>query len=134
MRFLFKQKTAYEMRISDWSSDVCSSDLLVHGRVLRILGAHNGAEHQRMEGARIDALSRQLVRNRFVESKEDAVAADLLHCFDYGGGLARPCNRFNNGVACARFNESKDGSLEAAPAGCGVHLVDRKSTRLNSSH
>src|SRR3546814_11805975 len=26
--FCFKQKTAYEMRISDWSSDVCSSDLL----------------------------------------------------------------------------------------------------------
>src|SRR3546814_5418332 len=26
--FLFNQKTAYEMRISDWSSDVCSSDLL----------------------------------------------------------------------------------------------------------
>src|SRR3546814_3170447 len=29
MRFFFKQKTAYEMRISDWSSDVCSSDLLL---------------------------------------------------------------------------------------------------------
>src|SRR3546814_3327429 len=28
--FVFKQKTAYEMRISDWSSDVCSSDLLGH--------------------------------------------------------------------------------------------------------
>src|SRR3546814_13959611 len=28
MIFLFKQKTAYEMRISDWSSDVCSSDLI----------------------------------------------------------------------------------------------------------
>src|SRR3546814_11138912 len=27
--FFFKQKTAYEMRISDWSSDVCSSDLPV---------------------------------------------------------------------------------------------------------
>src|SRR3546814_7302597 len=27
--FFFKQKTAYEMRISDWSSDVCSSDLVV---------------------------------------------------------------------------------------------------------
>src|SRR3546814_710710 len=27
MFFIFKQKTAYEMRISDWSSDVCSSDL-----------------------------------------------------------------------------------------------------------
>src|SRR3546814_14411561 len=31
--FFFKQKTAYEMRISDWSSDVCSSDL--HRRFLR---------------------------------------------------------------------------------------------------
>src|SRR3546814_7992344 len=28
--FFFKQKTAYEMRISDWSSDVCSSDLTDH--------------------------------------------------------------------------------------------------------
>src|SRR3546814_4793303 len=28
--FFFKQKTAYEMRISDWSSDVCSSDLFQH--------------------------------------------------------------------------------------------------------
>src|SRR3546814_4947161 len=35
--FFFKQKTAYEMRISDWSSDVCSSDLvedMALGRVL----------------------------------------------------------------------------------------------------
>src|SRR3546814_10307853 len=30
--FFFKQKTAYEMRISDWSSDVCSSDLRFHLR------------------------------------------------------------------------------------------------------
>src|SRR3546814_8226162 len=29
--FFFKQKTAYEMRISDWSSDVCSSDLQACG-------------------------------------------------------------------------------------------------------
>src|SRR3546814_1803032 len=29
--FFFKQKTAYEMRISDWSSDVCSSDLINRG-------------------------------------------------------------------------------------------------------
>src|SRR3546814_21139139 len=28
--FLFKQKTAYERRISDWSADVCSADLLIH--------------------------------------------------------------------------------------------------------
>src|SRR3546814_6721294 len=31
--FFFKQKTAYEMRISDWSSDVCSSDLRLGRRV-----------------------------------------------------------------------------------------------------
>src|SRR3546814_2527742 len=30
--FFFKQKTAYEMRISDWSSDVCSSDLCADRR------------------------------------------------------------------------------------------------------
>src|SRR3546814_5844104 len=33
--FFFKQKTAYEMRISDWSSDVCSSDLV--GRPLELV-------------------------------------------------------------------------------------------------
>src|SRR3546814_3903467 len=36
--FFFKQKTAYEVRISDWSSDVCSSDLLAnpaHGLAVR---------------------------------------------------------------------------------------------------
>src|SRR3546814_18882424 len=32
---IFKQKTAYEMRISDWSSDVCSSDLAPRSCVLR---------------------------------------------------------------------------------------------------
>src|SRR3546814_19877173 len=36
MFFFFKQKTAYEMRISDWSSDVCSSDLIKH-RELTVL-------------------------------------------------------------------------------------------------
>src|SRR3546814_3233647 len=32
----FKQKTAYEMRISDWSSDVCSSDLTIMGQAAPI--------------------------------------------------------------------------------------------------
>src|SRR3546814_5519967 len=36
MVFFFKQKTAYEMRISDWSSDVCSSDLLALGHALDV--------------------------------------------------------------------------------------------------
>src|SRR3546814_7293673 len=34
--FFFKQKTAYEMRISDWSSDVCSSDLACAARPRRM--------------------------------------------------------------------------------------------------
>src|SRR3546814_4658554 len=34
--FFFKQKTAYEMRISDWSSDVCSSDLGGRARQWRL--------------------------------------------------------------------------------------------------
>src|SRR3546814_14831184 len=37
--FVFKQKTAYEMRISDWSSDVCSSDLGEIGEPGAILAA-----------------------------------------------------------------------------------------------
>src|SRR3546814_4386320 len=40
--FFFKQKTAYEMRISDWSSDVCSSDLARCGKQ-----RDNAENHQR---------------------------------------------------------------------------------------
>src|SRR3546814_3928219 len=43
--FFFKQKTAYEMRISDWSSDVCSSDLPValDEGLVPLLGELHGA-------------------------------------------------------------------------------------------
>src|SRR3546814_4561716 len=47
--FLFKQKTAYEMRISDWSSDVCSSDLVIaraRGMRDRIRGVQR--EHEQL--------------------------------------------------------------------------------------
>src|SRR3546814_6235786 len=42
--FCFKQKTAYEMRISDWSSDVCSSDLS-RGEEIYTQGAQCNACH-----------------------------------------------------------------------------------------
>src|SRR3546814_10731180 len=45
--FFFKQKTAYEMRISDWSSDVCSSDLK-----LRVTGAGKLVRLQQVFGGR----------------------------------------------------------------------------------
>src|SRR3546814_17170326 len=42
--FFFKQKTAYEMRISDWSSDVCSSDLVGRERVRLGIACARGDE------------------------------------------------------------------------------------------
>src|SRR3546814_9076024 len=38
--FFFKQKTAYEMRISDWSSDVCSSDLAAFAETAKLALRH----------------------------------------------------------------------------------------------
>src|SRR3546814_3110981 len=54
--FFFKQKTAYDMRISDWSSDVCSSDLSAPLALDEVSppGASRGA-------ARAAAISEQLV-------------------------------------------------------------------------
>src|SRR3546814_5388287 len=51
--FLCKQKTAYEMRISDWSSDVCSSDLVdggVVGDVVPVVAERRGIERQHPDG------------------------------------------------------------------------------------
>src|SRR3546814_10850637 len=56
---VFKQKTAYEMRISDWSSDVCSSDLqrshqrghqLAYRLALRLRQAEEGIDHRAVLG------------------------------------------------------------------------------------
>src|SRR3546814_16004734 len=52
MFFFFKQKTAYEMRISDWSSDVCSSDLEDLDGAARERKAHRGAAERRRAGRR----------------------------------------------------------------------------------
>src|SRR3546814_10455306 len=64
--FFFKQKTAYEMRISDWSSDVCSSDLMrddlverrAHRRQLRRFTARLARRHQNAADDRLAALHR----------------------------------------------------------------------------
>src|SRR3546814_4670719 len=61
--FFFKQKTAYEMRISDWSSDVCSSDLVGEmteigeaDGVLGFLGAFDRLEVDIVDGLRAVAV------------------------------------------------------------------------------
>src|SRR3546814_12103522 len=59
MFFFFKQKTAYEMRISDWSSDVCSSDLAVfrhqplgpQDRLVEAVAEYTGVRHRLTEKA-----------------------------------------------------------------------------------
>src|SRR3546814_1866198 len=78
--FLFKQKTAYEMRISDWSSDVCSSDLAWQ--------YHNGGAWPMIGGFFIAALARggrlRLARAELVKlaracALDDWAFAEWLH-------------------------------------------------------
>src|SRR3546814_2016478 len=59
--FFFKQKTAYEMRISDWSSDVCSSDLLFLRRRVLLPLKEAGQHFDRMAAG--DLTARVEVRN-----------------------------------------------------------------------
>src|SRR3546814_8323812 len=54
MFFFVKQKTAYEMRISDCSSDVCSSDLVEHHLALIELAALDELQVQRLAEAAVD--------------------------------------------------------------------------------
>src|SRR3546814_12612430 len=77
--FFFKQKTAYEMRISDWSSDVCSSDLYdlpemiarIHPRMrLRRLRQRKAHVHRRAQPSLLDKgpyHPHQLVRHQALE-------------------------------------------------------------------
>src|SRR3546814_3334655 len=55
-RFFFKQKTAYEMRISDWSSDVCSSDLILLGDIISVY-AHLEKRGRTSMGIRIEVIA-----------------------------------------------------------------------------
>src|SRR3546814_3074853 len=58
MFFFFKQKPAYEMRISDWSSDVCSSDLYAPDYVINAGGIINVALEYLGQGSREEVESR----------------------------------------------------------------------------
>src|SRR3546814_2873841 len=69
--FFFKQKTAYEMRISDWSSDVCSSDLAGRDAAAIILDADRSVAVQRDEHQ--VAMPRQRLVDRIVRNLEHHV-------------------------------------------------------------
>src|SRR3546814_8576539 len=88
--FFFKQKTAYEMRISDWSSDVCSSDLVVQ---FTAVGGKHSADNAAATG--------QFVVNIATESMMDQVNAT-------SAGFAEDVNEFT-AVGVARSEERRVG-------------------------
>src|SRR3546814_15648667 len=85
--FFFKQKTAYEMRISDWSSDVCSSDLLADyqtptGRPARRLldaqvAAASAAEDARATQAELEQFDSVLERLEAKRNEQRRLVAEL---------------------------------------------------------
>src|SRR3546814_17443869 len=95
---VFKQKTVYEMRISDWSSDVCSSDL--PGQALEVAGLakHDLAAGPLQGQARRDAGARRAAVD--LPSREDA-------------GVA--CRRRGVGIAAV----GEDGAVEKREVGIG---------------
>src|SRR3546814_5128829 len=109
MFFLCKQMTAYEMRISDWSSDVCSSDLRGSGArtMFELLSATPGQAAGISPDEEVDDFL--VYHNNHFPELEDA--ADALR------GLIGQDDRITDTAIAARL-ESRD----------------RKSTRLNSSH
>src|SRR3546814_4753758 len=115
--FFFKQKTAYEMRISDWSPDVCSSDLSLVGE--RPRADHADVQFQVVE---LVAVLGDQADAGIGPAGVGAVVLDELALFDALRG--------------ENFLAQAVGDAKAAVVGeqrqpfCG----DRKSTRLNSSH
>src|SRR3546814_1536719 len=112
MVFLFvKQRTAYEMRISDWSSDVCSSDLKLIG---------GGVE----------------VAQPIVDLGE--IALERVDFARHGFGiLADGGDGVGHGVGGeGGFVDGGGDRGDGLRLGfhCRTDAVDRKSTRLNSSH
>src|SRR3546814_7413896 len=71
MFFFFKQKTAYEMRISDWSSDVCSSDLCSNGKTRATLSAILAAtvHAATITGVRVSSRAKKAGARTFTSTK-----------------------------------------------------------------
>src|SRR3546814_9239583 len=72
--FFFKQKTAYEVRISDWSSDVCSSDLRHIGNSSR---RHPGGDHL-LIGISFRLLDARIPGGHEVRSEERRVGKECV--------------------------------------------------------
>src|SRR3546814_5093351 len=91
--FFFKRKTAYEMRISDWSSDVCSSDL--SGPLSNSPERHSAAPSGPRQGVACGDLRDTDLRSRNAHSEGQCyvrVARNVgsEHRCDHAGRPARP--------------------------------------------
>src|SRR3546814_10211607 len=87
MIFFFKQKTAYEMRISDWSSDVCSSDLdeADVGELLVLGPVVHRVQHHDLERAEVRVARR---RHAAHDPAVEGIGGDVEAVFE-GAGLGR---------------------------------------------
>src|SRR3546814_5478961 len=81
--FFFKQKTAYEMRISDWSSDVCSSDL--RREPTEDHDAPRVDDHRARPGQVAGERDAELAQPLPIAVPEQRVRARLHHLADGGG-------------------------------------------------
>src|SRR3546814_5953318 len=145
--FFFKQKTAYEMRISDWSSDVCSSDLrwATGGLDVRpenthpffdddFAFAHNGhvSPISELEELLSPASRAALVGDTDSERYFRFVRQSIEEHGDEAEGVSQAL-----ATLIKKFPESSLNALMLTPESMfAIHLNsrDRKSTRLNSSH
>src|SRR3546814_11365768 len=111
--FFFKQKTAYEMRISDWSSDVCSSDLLKENVIVgRLVPAGTGAGMNRL---RIAATSRDAALRAQQKKLQEALIAANSAEEERKAELAQdPVDAMVTSDALEKVEVSGDGSDEAA--------------------
>src|SRR3546814_6465253 len=115
-----KHKTAYEMRISDWSSDVCSSDLIEDGKEYTVSCAEGDTGFIYAGTLPFERITTDLSHMPEAPLKIMMNVANPERAFDFG-------QLPNAGIGLARLEM-------IIAAHIGVHPKDRKSTRLNSSH
>src|SRR3546814_6196489 len=129
--FFFKQKTAYEMRISDWSSDVCSSDLLVS-----VTGTAELMQQQRqgVDQPLIGMTQLRMALNRDTPYKAELALARQLIGSDPESRDALAALEGNAASGAAILpGLRRDFTFVATQLG-GTITRDRKSTRLTSSN
>src|SRR3546814_5347395 len=86
--FFFKQKTAYEMRISDWSSDVCSSDLAAKRGVIAAGGLPVEFPTVSLGENFLNPTS-MLYRNLMAMDTEEMIAAQPMDAVEIGRASCR---------------------------------------------